>query len=97
MEDKHSLVKIITEGTEAAASALAAAAPSENDAMWSLAAVTGMLADYWRKIYDAYQNEQPVAWTNFGIPTELFYAMDIVPVVVDVLAANAAQYGLAHK
>lgn len=97
MGEKHELVKVIAEGTDAAAAMLAQSAPSESDAMWSVAAVTGLLADYWKRIENAYQNEEPVAWTNFGIPTELFYAMDIVPLVVDVLAANAAQYNRAHK
>jgi benzoyl-CoA reductase/2-hydroxyglutaryl-CoA dehydratase subunit BcrC/BadD/HgdB len=97
MGEKHELVKVIAEGTDAAAAMLARSAPSESDALWSVAAVTGLLADYWGRIANAYENEKPVAWTNFGIPTELFYAMDIVPLVVDVLAANAAQYDLAHK
>ncbi len=96
MEEKHKLLKKITDEMNGASALLAGMAASESDDMWSLATMTGILADYWQKIYDAYQNEQPVAFTNFGIPTELFYAMDIMPIVVDVLAANAAQYGLAH-
>ncbi len=97
MEEKHKLLKIITDEMTGASEMLASLEPTENDPDWSLTTMLGLLSDYWRKIYDAYQNEAPVAFTNFGIPTELFYAMDIMPLVVDCLAANAAQYGLAHK
>ena len=92
MEEKHKLLKIITDEMNGAAALLEGMAAAD-DSFWSLSTMTGILADYWQKIYDAYQNGDPVAFTNFGIPTELFYAMDIMPVVVDVLAANAAQYG----
>lgn len=97
MEEKFNLVELIANQTDGAATMLAEMAPSDNADLWSVATITGQLADYWRKIHNAYQNGDPVAWTNFGIPTELFYAMDIMPMVVDVLAANAAQFGLAHK
>jgi len=97
MEEKHKLLKTIVDGLESSAAVLAEMAPSETDDQWAVATITGLLANYWRKGYDAYQNGEPVAFTNFGIPTELFYAMDIVPMVVDVLSANAATFGFAHK
>ena len=31
---------------------------------------------------------EPVAWVNFGVISELFWAMDIVPMVVDVMAGS---------
>jgi len=97
MEEKHKLLKTIVEGLESSAAVLADMAPSETDDQWPLAAITGLLAGYWRKGYNAYQNGEPVAFTNFGIPTELFYAMDIVPMVADVLSANASTFGFAHR
>jgi benzoyl-CoA reductase/2-hydroxyglutaryl-CoA dehydratase subunit BcrC/BadD/HgdB len=96
-EEKHKLLKTISEGMESSAAFLAEMAPSESDDQWAVGTITGLLADYWKKGYAAYQNGDPVAFTNFGIPTELFYAMDIVPVVADVLSANATTFGFAHQ
>ncbi len=96
MEEKHKLLKTIVDGVSGGAAYLADMVKSENDKQWPLATITGLLADYWKKGYDAFKNGKPVAFTNFGIPTELFYAMDIVPMVMDVLSANASQFGLAH-
>jgi len=97
MEEKHSLLKIIVDGLDFAVDALSEKTSSDSENEWPPDAIPGLIADYWRAAYNAYQNGEPVAWINFGIPSELFWAMDIVPIVVDSLSANAAAFGFAHK
>ncbi len=97
MEERHSLLKTIVEGMDFALDALAEQESSDSNDKWPPTAIPGLYADYWRKIYNAYQNGEPVAWINFGVPSELFYAMDIIPMAVDALAATAASFGFAHQ
>lgn len=40
------------------------------------------------------ETDEPVAWLNFAIPPQLFFAMDIEPVYSDFLAFSAASAGL---
>ncbi len=52
--------------------------------------VVGLIADYYQKAYRASEEGSPLAWINFGIPPELFWAMDIVPLVIDSVAGTMA-------
>lgn len=67
----------------------------EKHAEWAW--VYELLADYYQAIYKAKEEGKPLAWINFGVPSELFYAMDIVPVVVDVFTGMLASTGKATK
>ncbi|MFA5367948.1 MAG: 2-hydroxyacyl-CoA dehydratase family protein [Dehalococcoidia bacterium] len=55
-----------------------------------LANLLGLLSGCYDEAYRAKQEGRPLAWINFGIPSEIFWAMDIVPVVVDVTAGLVA-------
>jgi len=59
--------------------------------------IYGLLAEYFKEVCRAEDDGKPIAWINFGIPSELFYAMDIVPVVADVLSGSLASIGKATK
>jgi len=96
MKEKHSLLKTIVEGMDFAVNVMNEEF-SDDGSKWPPSAIPSLIADYWRAAYNAYQSGEPVAWINFGIPTELFWAMDIVPIVVDSLAANASAFGFAHQ
>ena len=54
-----------------------------------------LLADYNQQVWKAKEAGQPLAWINFGVPAELFWAMDIVPVVTDVFTGMMAASGNA--
>jgi len=60
----------------------------ENHPEWAW--VYELLADHYTEVCAARQNGRPLAWINFGTPPELFHAMGIVPVVVDVLTGTLA-------
>jgi benzoyl-CoA reductase/2-hydroxyglutaryl-CoA dehydratase subunit BcrC/BadD/HgdB len=49
-----------------------------------------LLADHYAEVCTARQIGKPLAWINFGTPPELFHAMDVVPVVVDVMTGTLA-------
>jgi len=97
MEEKNILFKSIVDGSDWAMDEMARQASSEKGDGWPPTIIQGLFTEYWRKVYNACQNGEPVAWINFGIPTELFYAMDIVPVPADHISASASSFGLAHK
>lgn len=44
----------------------------------------------------AYRRKNPVAWTSAFFPTELLYAMDIIPFAPETASAAAASLGLAE-
>jgi benzoyl-CoA reductase/2-hydroxyglutaryl-CoA dehydratase subunit BcrC/BadD/HgdB len=54
-----------------------------------------LLADYHMQAWKARESGEPLAWINFGVPSELFWAMDVVPVVVDVFTGMLAAAGNA--
>jgi len=60
MEEKHKLLKTIVEGLESSAAVLADMAPSETDDQWPLAAITGLLAGYWRKGKNLYERTHKI-------------------------------------
>jgi benzoyl-CoA reductase/2-hydroxyglutaryl-CoA dehydratase subunit BcrC/BadD/HgdB len=50
-----------------------------------------MLADYLKKIHDDKKEGKQLAWINYAVASELFWAMDITPVVIDVFAGITSQ------
>jgi benzoyl-CoA reductase/2-hydroxyglutaryl-CoA dehydratase subunit BcrC/BadD/HgdB len=73
--------KLITDGL--------AAAHCQDHPEWGW--LPALLGSYFEKASQADHQAEPMAWVNFGIVSELFWAMDIVPVVVDVVAGYVAQ------
>lgn len=59
--------------------------------------VVDFLGFYFEKACTAKERGEPLAWTNFGVPSELFWAMDITPIVVDVTTGTIAGLGEASK
>jgi benzoyl-CoA reductase/2-hydroxyglutaryl-CoA dehydratase subunit BcrC/BadD/HgdB len=59
--------------------------------------IYSLLVDYYGGVYKAKEEGKPVAWINFGVPPEIFYAMDMVPVVVDALTGSLSSSGNATK
>jgi len=51
-----------------------------------------LLADYYEGACKAKEKGEPLAWVNFGVISELFWAMDIVPVVIDVVTGLTAPF-----
>lgn len=47
---------------------------------------------HWNEVYQAKELGKPVAWFNFGIPPEIFIAMDIIPQQIENLVATAASF-----
>jgi benzoyl-CoA reductase/2-hydroxyglutaryl-CoA dehydratase subunit BcrC/BadD/HgdB len=56
-----------------------------------------LLADHFDKASRARQNGGMLAWVNFGVASELFWAMDIVPLVIDVATGLLAPTPRAVK
>ena len=56
-----------------------------------------LLADYYEGACRAKEKGEPLAWVNFGVISELFWAMDIVPVVIDVVTGLTAPTAGAIK
>ncbi len=56
-----------------------------------------LLADYYERVSRAKETGQPLAWINFGVAPELFWAMDILPVVIDVVTGLTAPTPKAIK
>ncbi len=52
--------------------------------------IMDLMADYFNSALQATLNGDPIAWMNFGISPELFWAMDIVPLVIDAVAGQTA-------
>lgn len=38
-----------------------------------------LIADYYRRLHNAQEKGEPMAWLNFFVPREIFYAMDLAP------------------
>jgi len=65
-----------------------------------IGAVAPSVAPSWQMVIDHFEEYrrrtktgEPVAWLNFGIPSELFFAMDIEPMCSDFLSWLAASAG----
>ena len=76
MEQKRNVLIVIADALRAANSQLGESGPT----MFSI------MADYFEGGYEASEKGQFVAWTNYGMPSELYWAMDIYPLVMDLIA-----------
>lgn len=54
--------------------------------------IVDLMSSYFEKAYEATLNNEPLAWINFATPPELFWAMDIVPLVLDAIGGNTATF-----
>ncbi len=52
--------------------------------------IVGLMSSYFDKAYHTSANKEPLAWINFATPPELFWAMDVVPLIIDAVAGNVA-------
>lgn len=55
-----------------------------------LGQVANMMTEYFDSAIQARARGEPLAWINFGVVSELFWAMDVVPVVVEVITGLVA-------
>jgi len=67
--------------------------PIIKESMPLAATVFELTLNNWVQYYHAKERGQPVAWLNFATPPELFYAMDIVPVIYDGISSRVSQMG----
>ena len=49
-----------------------------------------LIADYFDRIHSASTRGEPVAWLNFAVIPELFWAMDLLPLVLDTVTGMGA-------
>lgn len=61
-----------------------------DDESIGLGRVAEMMTDHFDRAIEAKRRGQPLAWTNFGVPSEIFWAMDLVPVIMDVVTGLVA-------
>ena len=47
---------------------------------------------YWDSACQAKSNGIPIIWHNQGVPPELLYAMEVVPMCTDVLSTSMASF-----
>ncbi len=87
MEEKRSTLGQVQDCLALYNAAVVGMRPEEN---LGLAHLLQLLNSCFGEAYRAKEEGRPLAWINFGIPSEIFWAMDIVPVVVDVLAGLVA-------
>lgn len=50
-----------------------------------------LLADYLKKVYEDKEEGKQLAWINYAVASEIFWAMDITPVVIDAVAGITSQ------
>jgi benzoyl-CoA reductase/2-hydroxyglutaryl-CoA dehydratase subunit BcrC/BadD/HgdB len=50
-----------------------------------------LLADYFARIYEEKAQGNKLAWVNYAVPSELFWALDITPVEIDAVCGITAQ------
>lgn len=54
---------------------------------------TQIMLDYFQRVHRAQEEGKPLAWVSFGVPVEIFYAMDIVPFLVEQFAITVVVQG----
>jgi len=85
MEERKDILKQMADLLSAVKSSSIGAGLSE------AAGPVDLLADYFTEVYNAKEKGEPLAWVNFAMFSELFWAMDIVPVCVEIVnGVNAA-------
>ncbi len=50
-----------------------------------------LLSNYFKRIHEEHEAGKPLAWVNYAVPSELFWAFDIVPVEIDAVCGITAQ------
>lgn len=54
---------------------------------------TLIMKNYFEMVWRAREEGKPLAWVSFGVPVEIFYAMDIVPFLVEQFAITVVVQG----
>ncbi len=85
MTNEGQLPKQISENFRAVAETLQQATPEWS---WSVQ----LMSDYFGSVYEAQQKGQVVGAINFGIPSEILWAMDITPLLIDPIGGVAAAF-----
>jgi benzoyl-CoA reductase/2-hydroxyglutaryl-CoA dehydratase subunit BcrC/BadD/HgdB len=49
-----------------------------------------------QQLENAYQRKKPVVWANIFTPSELLYALDVIPIYPEMISASVASIGLAN-
>ncbi len=83
MEEKSALLKNLVDQYEGVNEMLKEMPDSEQP-------VVRLIIKYFNELYQATIEEKPVAWINFGLPPELFWAMDIPPFAIDAINGQSA-------
>ncbi|MFH1436863.1 MAG: 2-hydroxyacyl-CoA dehydratase family protein [Pseudomonadota bacterium] len=90
MDDSHDTRSTLEQISDSLAMYKAATMGMEGEDAPGLGQVAEMLSDYFEEAVEAKRKGEPLAWVNFGVMTELFWAMDIVPVIIDVVTGLVA-------
>ena len=51
---------------------------------------------YMQQFEQAYKRKKPVVWASIYTPSELLYAMDVIPLYPEMISASVASIGLAN-
>jgi len=90
MEEKKSVLEQVAESLVIYNGALSVAGGEETRAAgWLLDLLTGYFAEAGK----AKAKGKPLAWINFAVPSEIFWAMDMVPIVVEVVNGLITPFG----
>ena len=79
MEERKDILKQMADLLSAVKSS------SIGDGLSEAAGPVDLLADYFTEVYNTKEKGEPLAWVNFAMFSELFWAMDIVPVCVEIV------------
>jgi len=90
MEEKKSVLEQVNESLVIYNAALTAIG---GEATRGVALIMKLLTGYFAEAGEAKANRKPLAWINFAVPSEIFWAMDMVPVVVEVVNGLIAPFG----
>lgn len=90
MEEKKSVLEQVAESLVIYNAALSAVGGEETRGIgWLM----NLLNTYFAEAGEAQAKGRPLAWINFAVPSEIFWAMDMVPVVVEVVNGLVAPFG----
>ncbi|MDD5095635.1 MAG: 2-hydroxyacyl-CoA dehydratase family protein [Dehalococcoidia bacterium] len=90
MEEKINVLEMVADGFSAVSEDTAESNPIQS-------AMVGALGYVYRRATEAAEKGDPVAWVSFSVPTEIFWAMDIVPVCDIGLTVFCAIPGAVEK
>ena len=85
MGTETSLPKQISDNFRAMAETLQQATPEWS---WSIQ----LMSDYFGRVHEAQEKGEVVGAINFGVPSEILWAMDIVPLLIDPIGGVAAAF-----